>query len=255
MAVTVRIHFVGLCFFARQGNTRTHVLLPASGITHAGHQVEPHVARISVNAKGKPYEDLDHLAMKPIASTGGNTLPDKVPNLSKLKGKPGLRVRGDVLQDCPKSDDLFAKFTLDGGTLEPGSSALWKFEGEDRCMSNEIIWTSEELTLPGNALTLTGCSMRGGSDKQFGPYKPGANGQIELFVLSLPISELTNPPVDPEPDTPARHFAAYHPLMAGNHKDLPIPTFKDEDCAAGTVHPAGPAGIMPVTCMVGGGDG
>jgi hypothetical protein len=265
MSVKVSIEFIGLCLFVRHSATRTYVLVP---LTHddATHGHEKHVLWLLPGA-GSAHEVLESLDVDPIGriGLGSKPLPKQVPNVTGIAKR---KVRKELLQQDVPAGKLFARFTLEGGTFVVGESAEWNFAGTSCCTTNAITWTGEHTDLVdpnGTSLTLSGRRMDTAATRRIGPYASDSLGRVRLTVASLPPSEIKKPVRPPKPGEKALHFGAFYSLFeAGN--DV-IPTFVAEDCSSGSRDAFGTeqtpepksttakTGIMPVTCMVGGGDG
>jgi hypothetical protein len=268
MSIKVSIEFIGLFLFVRVNAMRTRVLVPLSGQQHE-HE-EEHVLWLMPGPRDvSGYERLDWLDMDPIGRSGHGSkpLPKHVPNVTSIAKR---KVRKELLQQNVTSAQLFARFTLEGGTFAAGETAQWKLGTETYCLTNAITWTGEH-THPSDphptTLTLAGRDMKTGTPRQIGPYAPDALRRVRLTVASLPLSEIGKPVTIPAPGEAAEHFRTYYSLFEPGNEVIPcfdaMACSSDGGTVAGTVAgevqmspmPAAPRGIMPVTCMVGGGDG
>jgi hypothetical protein len=291
MSFTLRITFVGMCLFVRDGDEAMHVLLPATGgvggdgerpppdgewvdpgpgvrgARHGGHagsgtgfthvEVETHTARLIF--------DTAHLRPNKVRLDGVPahvSLRDQALELPACGAPLSTALPGDLVAlDTHLRADLWEKeksllasrvMLRRGCWTDHDAGECWEWTDGPRRMSHVVEWTIEDY--PGSVLEHRLTQLGGGTGDALPPLYPVC-GLLDLSVWHVPHTDLPPDPVRrerPERGYQAHHFAAFSVLL---RDPVPcLPALAGSQCGE-PVHTTRLSpffkGLEAATCMAG----
>lgn len=269
----LRLTFSGLCMFvpAKDGKTM-HVLMPVTGPS-TGHP--QHLSRLYhhpafATGTGNPSTpkkpaaiDIEGRAIElKFPGTPTTALPASIVKISDICKK---KVDPDLLQGAPHGP-VTARVSMTSGQLgKPNDGLIWDIDGTAHELASLVTWTIHGIS--GDTLTVS----VGGVDHTF----RAISNAIDLLLFNVPSHEVPDevplqakPIICPPKGHMAHHFMAFFDILGctGHHAPKFLKGKRKGQCsnqsklvAAGAA-PTIPAtamaaGVSPVTCMLGGGDG
>jgi hypothetical protein len=270
----LRLTFSGLCMFvpAKDGKTM-HVLMPVTG-SSTGHP--QHLSRLYhhpafATGTGNPSTpkkpaaiDIEGRAIQfKHQGTLTTALPDSIVKISDICGR---KVDPELLEGAPHGP-VAARISMTSGQLgKPNDGLIWDIDGTSHELASLVTWTIRGI--PGNTLTVS----VGGVDHTF----HAISNAIDLNLFNVPSHEVPDevplkakPIICPPKGHMAHHFMAFYDILGCTGHNAPKflkGKFKGQCSNQATVAAAGAgattipatamaAGVSPVTCMLGGGDG